>query len=420
MFGANSRIPFGLGAIGSALGLWFGWASTSDYAAHLDRQLHDLHCSYVPGAAATSEAEACRAALYSPYSALLKDQYWGGVPISLFAVGAFAFILGFALYLAFAGGRAPKKAVVFFGLVGLTPLLVSGVMFFISLTKLGTFCKTCVGIYVGSFVLALGALLGFMTLRGSGATGPTGTIPGTPYDPPADAPRGRPAMSLLFPLAWLAALGIWTATPAYIYTTAIPNHRAHLDKCGKLNKPKDEKNSLLKVAASRAVQPVTFFEDPLCPTCKAFHDRLVGEGIFPKLDVTLVMFPLDSECNWMLDHSMHPGACTVAKAVLCGDTRALSVLEWSFENQEELTAAGKAGKSSLVAAIERRWGADMVACIDKKETEVRLNNHLHYATDNAIPVSTPQMFIGTQRVCEEDTDIGLVYTIAQLAPQVMK
>lgn len=419
MVGANSRIPFGLGAFGSALGLWFGWASTSDYAAHLDRQLHDLHCSYIPGASATSEAEACRAALYSPYSAIFKEQFWGGIPISLFAVGAFSFLLGFALYLAVAGERAPKKAVVFFGLVGLTPLLVSAVMFVISLTKLGTFCKTCVGIYVGSFILALGSILGLMTVKDDGR-GPTGTVPGTPYDPPADAPRGRPAMSILFPIAWLAALGLWTAVPAYVYQAAIPNHRPYLDKCGKLVKPKDPKKSLIKVASPGAVQPVTFFEDPLCPTCKAFHDRLKGEDILPKLDVTLVMFPLDSECNWMLDHSMHPGACTVAKAVLCGGDQSLAVLEWSFENQEKLTAAGKAGKTSLMAAIERRWGADLAACIDKKSTELRLNNHLHYATDNAIPVSTPQMFIGTQRVCEEDTDIGLVYTMAQLAPQVMK
>src|SRR4030095_7270029 len=92
-------------------------------------------------------------------------QYWGGVPISLFALGAFTFFVGFALYLLVANGRAPKTAVGFFALVSLTPLLVSLLMLGISLTKIGSLCKTCVGIYVSSFILALGGLMGLFTLR---------------------------------------------------------------------------------------------------------------------------------------------------------------------------------------------------------------------------------------------------------------
>jgi hypothetical protein len=30
------------------------------------------------------------------------------------------------------------------------------------------------------------------------------------------------------------------------------------------------------------------------------------------------------------------------------------------------------------------------------------------------------MFLGDRRICEEDTDLGLKYTLAQLAPQVVK
>jgi len=65
----------------------------------------------------------------------------------------------------------------------------------------------------------------------------------------------------------------------------------------------------------------------------------VGENIIEKLDINLALFPLDSECNWMLDSALHPGACIVSKAVLCGGSQARQVLEWAFEEQEYLTRA---------------------------------------------------------------------------------
>ena len=57
-----------------------------------------------------------------------------------------------------------------------------------------------------------------------------------------------------------------------------------------------------------ANQQGTLFIDPLCPTCKALHQRLVADGLFEQLDTTLVLFPLDSDCNWMLDRPVHPRA----------------------------------------------------------------------------------------------------------------
>ena len=67
----------------TVLGLLFSSYSTFDYSQHLDRRLHDIHCSIIPGAPVTDSADACRAAMYSPYSALFKEKYWGGIPISL-------------------------------------------------------------------------------------------------------------------------------------------------------------------------------------------------------------------------------------------------------------------------------------------------------------------------------------------------
>src|SRR5215467_8852399 len=138
-----TRVSGLVALVASLLGLLFSSYSTFDYAKHLDRRLHDIHCSIIPGAPVTDSADACRAAMYSPYSALFKEKYWGGIPISLFALGAFTFFAAFALYLFLAGPRAPRKAIGFFAAAAFAPVLASLVMIGISITKLGSFCLVC-------------------------------------------------------------------------------------------------------------------------------------------------------------------------------------------------------------------------------------------------------------------------------------
>ena len=174
---------------------------------------------------------------------------------------------------------------------------------------------------------------------------------------------------------------------------------------------------LAPVTYGTGPRTVTLFVDPLCPTCKQFHERLVSEGAFEKLDVTIAIFPLDSECNWMLDRPVHPGSCAVTRAILCSDHRAMQVLEWSYDHQEEILEAAKAGAGvvNVKAMIHARWpGLD--ACMDSKDTTLRLNKMLRYIVNNHLQVSTPQLFLGDTRLCDEDTDMGLAYTMKRLAP----
>jgi uncharacterized membrane protein len=391
----------------AALGLIFAVYSTYDYAQHLDRQIHAVHCSFIPGApAAAGEDNACKAALFSPYSALFRETYWGGVPISLFAVGAFSFFAAFGAYLLLARERAPRLAYAFLGVAGALPLIASLVMFVISAVKLHTFCKLCVGIYVSSLALAVAAglaLVHFMRTRNA-----------------PRAERGGEDLPPVIALGWLGALGVAAILPAVVYVASLPDFRPYLKSCGTVALQAEPHGALVKLATSHPVQPVTLFEDPLCPTCKAFHQRLVADDILDKLDITLVLFPLDTSCNWMLDRSLHPGACLLSGAVLCSGQNARATLEWAYDNQEELREAGKAGPDALKAKIKDRFGADLAACAADKKTTVRLNQHLHFASNNHVPISTPQMFLGEQRICEEDTDLGLKYTLAQLAPAVVK
>lgn len=418
--------------IASLLGFAFGASSTFDYITHLDRQVHDLHCSFIPGVSAAQGADtACRTAMYSPYSALFRDRWWGGVPISLFAVGAFAFFAAFALYMLVAGRRAPRRAAQFLFIGGVTPILVSAMMFLISLLRLGAICKTCAGIYIASALLAVAGIAAYVLDRREArvasyasptpvpvpapAAGEAAVPPTLVQEPPA--PRARPAGSPLLLVGWLLAVGVFAVTPALLYVSALPTYTSYITGCGTLTRAAAPEDGLLQVGARGAVQPATLVVDPLCPTCKAVHQRLVAEGIFDQLDATLVLFPLDSDCNWMLDRPMHPGACLVSKAILCSEHRALAVLEWAYENQDDILAGAKAGAglNNVQARIRERWpGLD--ACMESKQTRQRLDKMLRYAVDNKLPVSTPQVFLGETKLCDEDTDIGLAYTVRRLAP----
>lgn len=400
-----SRIPALVALVGALLGLVFATYSTVDYGAHLDRQLHDVHCSVIPGAPPKDEAaEGCRAALYSPYSAVFKDRLWGGLPISLFAQGSFAFFVGFAVYLAIAGGRASQSAVVFFAAVAVTPLLVSIAMFVISVTQLNTVCETCVGTYVASLLVTLGGVLGLV------------------------GRRRRARGNLLLPVVWLGILGGFTLLPTAVYAAAAPDHSPYLGDCGALKKPAAPAGVLVALRGSRAVRQATMFEDPLCATCKAVDIRLRDSGVLERLDTQLVLMPLDNECNWMLDRPMHPGACQVSKAVLCAQDRAREVLEWAYQEQEYLLRAGRADldagrqrESPVVREVlRRRWGDALIPCLDARETKERLEKHLQYAIDNGVPVSTPQIYLGGQRICDEDTDLGLSFALRKLAPEVLR
>jgi len=96
------------------------------------------------------------------------------------------------------------------------------------------------------------------------------------------------------------------------------------------------------------------------------------------------------------------------------------VLEWSYENQDDLKELAKQGEKALIAKIGERWGSNLASCVSSKAAAAQLNQQLHFAANAHIPVSTPQMFLGEQRICDEDTDLGLKYTMAQLAPEVLQ
>jgi uncharacterized membrane protein len=394
----RERIFAWIGVAGALWGLIFAGISTLDYASHLDRGLHDLHCSFIPGAEASGGAEGCRTALNSPYAALFKESLWGGIPISLFALGCFCFLLGHALALALSSRRTSRAGGLLYAALAISPLIVSVVMFSISWFELGTICKTCAGIYIAS------AALGFSAI---------GVLVST-WSEPARFSAGSFAIGAAVATGML----LWVLAPSVVYAALAPDHGPHVTQCGSIKQPKESHNALIPLPGRSPQKNALFFEDPLCPTCKSLHDRLKEAGVLERLDVDLALFPLDNECNWMLDQPLHPGACRVSRAALCARSPA-AFMDWAYERQAELAEAARSGGKVLDQFISARWGQEIVRCMNERATLQRLNRHLHFAAANAIAVSTPQVFIEGQRLCDEDIDMGLMFALHTLAPELL-
>jgi hypothetical protein len=394
----RQRIFAWIGVAGAVWGLVFAGISSLDYASHLDRGLHDLHCSFIPGAEASVSGEGCRTALNSPYSALFKESLWGGVPISLFGLGCFCFLLGYALTLALSARRTSRAGGLLYAALAISPLLVSIVMFSISWFELGTICKTCAGIYMASVVLGVSAI---------------GVLAST-WSERAPFSLGSLVVAAVVALGML----LWVLAPSVVYAALAPDHSSYVTQCGTIKIPKESHGALLALPGRSPQKKAVFFEDPLCPTCKSLHERLKTAGVLERLDVDLALFPLDSECNWMLDQPLHPGACKVSKAVLCAKSPA-AMLDWAYERQPELAEAARTGGKVFDQFIAARWGQEVVRCMSDRATLQRLNRHLHFAAANAIAVSTPQVFIEGQRLCDEDIDMGLMFALHTLAPELL-
>ncbi|MCX6956294.1 MAG: hypothetical protein NTV51_29520, partial [Verrucomicrobia bacterium] len=162
----KTYVFFGIAALGAILGLIYSGTSTADFVAHLDRQLHPVNCTFFPGLTEVSQLdptqEGCKVAMLSPYSSFWRDKYWGGVPVSLFAMGLFGFALMLSLW-AMVGRRGHELAPGLLALLaGLAAAGASIYFFIVSMTKLHTICTTCAGTYISSALLLVGGVLAFL------------------------------------------------------------------------------------------------------------------------------------------------------------------------------------------------------------------------------------------------------------------
>ena len=434
--------------VGATVGLVFAAVSTYDFVQHLDRQTHNLHCSFLPGVSHSGES-GCQAAMMSPYSSVFRSQVWGGVPISLPAMSVFAFLVLFAIDLLLTRRKDDPRATGFLALATALPAMTSLVMLLISLTQLGTACKLCVGIYLASAACLVGgvALWRQAVRDGRGQLAPVPARRDEPAfvgrakssearlvaidrrkpsagggDPDGFAggagvlPRGidsEPASTGFLGAAF--AIGVaFVAVPVVLYLGLAPDHARFIGTCESLPKADDPYGVMLPVSRDGGGgAPAIEVLDPLCPACKAFEQRLAASGLGPRIDRRAVLFPLDNTCNWMVTEATHPGACTVSEAVLCAGERAPEVIAWAFEVQDRIRSETRADPGAAARIVKQRF-PQLASCVGSPEARSRLNKSLRWIVANNIRVLTPQLFIDKVKLCDEDVDLGLEYTLSNM------
>ncbi len=383
---------------GALVGALFAALSTSDFMQHLDRQVHAIHCSFLPGAAKDIAESGCRTVMMSPYSSFFRESLWGGIPISLWALAVFAFLAYRSALMLWRGVTSAGETKVLLAAACL-PASMSVAFGALSLFKLDAVCKVCIGIYAASAICLVGAYLAHRTQR-------TWSF---------DKARFGPA--LFEGVGLVAAL-----TVAYVALAPRPDPRTSMLGCGSLVRADDPAGVMVPLTPRSGGVPSIEVLDPLCPSCKAFDARLAASSLGERLELKGVLFPLDSTCNWMVTETIHPGACAVSEAVLCAAgavsgpksaADAGAVLRWAFAHQADLRALAARDEGALRARIEREFPR-VKGCLGGAVVKSKLTKSLRWAVANAIPVLTPQLFVGASRMCDEDTDLGLEYTLTRM------
>jgi len=399
----SGRVHVAIFVVACLIGLMFASVSTYDFAQHLDRQVHDLHCSFVPGMSAKTAdggAAGCQVTMMSPYSSVLRAKIWGGIPISLPAMAVFAFLAFRGIDLFGRRGRSRRSAAAFLFAASTIPVIASIVMGTIAMVELDAACKLCIGIYGASLVAFLAAGLAFMAIRRA-----------PPEDGVQDEAPGPVALVGLAQLVGFVGLAVLA------WVLAMPDYSKFIGTCGKLSDTADKGEIMVPLDQNNGADTIEVF-DPLCPACRAFDRRLAAAGLDVKLHRKAVLFPLDNTCNWMIDSAMHPGACTVSEAILCaqagaGNTTTKQVIDWAFESQEKIRDAAKIDPAAAKRMVDERF-PDLAQCVGSDKVQQRLNRSLRWAVAHSIPVVTPQLYVNGTKLCPEDTDLGLDYSLAGL------
>jgi uncharacterized membrane protein len=386
-------------ALFALTGVIFAGVSSYDFIAHLDRQVHAITCSIMPGIGPkdTSGASGCHTVLMSPYSSVLRDLTWGGIPIALPALGVFAFLLFRAVDLLLRK-RMVRVETGFMVAATALPVLTSLVYAIISATQIGTFCKVCVGIYASSLGVFVAAIATHI------------------FTSPAQDRAPKSTAGLLSQWGFYFVEGLaMVALPLLLYLAFKPAYADSLLHTSGLHHPEDKYGIMLDMHGQGQVPAIEVL-DPLCPACKGFSERLAASGMGDRLHIKLVLFPLDKECNWMVGESLHPGACAVSEALLCAGDRAGKVLDWAFANQADLRALGGRGQSAVYARIKQDF-PDLASCVGQPAVRSRVNKGLRWIVSNSLPVLTPQLFVRNQKIPDEDTDLGLDYVLSRVLAQ---
>jgi protein-disulfide isomerase/uncharacterized membrane protein len=303
------------------------------------RVLHDpLYASYCD----VSTAVSCTDAYTSRFGAV------GGVPVALFGLLYFTFVLGLIVMAARSKSARENLPGYIFALstLGLAAVLYLG---YASYFILGVVCLVCATTYVaviGLFLVSGASTKYPMTNLPSRAVKDLGVLIRTP---------GALTAALLFVVAAGAAIAVFpeqgvtaaagdtAADPAQVApapATAIPT--ASAAQIQQLEQYLSQQPRVPVMAPSDGADVVIVkFNDYQCPACgQTYRDYKPVLAKWQKEAPGKVKFiskdyPLEPECNQFVGQNLHPGACEGAVAVRLARERgrAEAMEDWLYANQ---------------------------------------------------------------------------------------
>jgi hypothetical protein len=74
---------------------------------------------------------------------------------------------------------------------------------------------------------------------------------------------------------------------------------------------------------------------------------------------------------------------------------------------------GGGGSAAVYARIKQEL-PELGDCVGQPAVRARVNKSLRWIVANSLPVLTPQLFVGNQKIPDEDTDLGLDYVLSRV------
>ena len=297
----------------------------------------------------------CTEAYSSRYGAI------GGVPVAVFGVIFFAFIIGLVVLCSRSATSAVNLAGYVFAssTVGLAVVLY---LAYASLVILKSVCVLCAVTYV--------AVIGLFLLSGSATRFPMTSLPARLLadlrllfrTPSALAAAAAFVVASGAAVAWFPSQTVATvsaegeagqqaAPPAAALTAdQIAQFEAYLAQQPRVP---------LVVPNENAPVVIVKFNDYQCPPCRQtymeYKDVLAkwAKQQPGKVRYLAKDFPLERECNANVNQDMHPSSCEAAVAVRLAREKgkAEAMEEWLFTNQPSLTPAGVKAAVASVAGV---------------------------------------------------------------------
>jgi protein-disulfide isomerase len=367
------------GPLWAALLLGLAGVALSLVLARVHAQAHAGVASFC----SISDTVNCDRVATSPYSVAL------GLPVAVWGA------LGYAIAAVLAGWglRRSADAPAAAGLLSVAAAIavtISLALALVSELAIGALCLLCAGSWLMTVALLLAAV---RACRGVGL--------GACVREGLAALRARPARSAAIGLVGAGAL-VFAAAAYPRYWERPPPGASLAARPGAAPVAVSATGRDGAGATSLAGPVVVEYSDYECPFCARAHEQ-TRAILRERPDITVVrrQFPLDASCNPALTRTIHPAACSLARAGICAQEqgRFTEMDDALFRNQRE-------GLSPMVVA--ERVGLDLDrfrACLTSPATDRRLQSDVAAGIRDGVR-ATPTYLVGrTARAGEFPLDL---------------